>query len=81
MEGRSEQVWPEELERERLTVRPGHQAPPGLGAPGPGGTHYVHTTGLIEDGTCPFHKFCIRTDLEVWRPRWVTSAAINVSSN
>jgi hypothetical protein len=81
MEGRSEQVWPEETERERLTVRPGQQVPPGPGAPGPsgqvpeptagGGTHYVHTTSHIENDTCPFHKFCTRTDLEAWRTRWV----------
>jgi hypothetical protein len=134
MEGRSEQVWPVELERERLKVRPGQQEPPGLGAPGPGGqgqraatsgpagdtgdpigplghgaphssrvasrtgeeagvewgpagqpaggrpagggTYYVHATSPIEDDSCPFHKFCTRTDLEAWRPRWVLGTSV-----
>jgi hypothetical protein len=74
VEGRDEQVWHVETERERLTVRPGQQEPPGLGAPNPGGgeEYFVHSASQVEDDSCPFHTFCARTNLEAQRERYVS---------
>jgi hypothetical protein len=70
VEGRDDQVWHKQHETERLTVRPGQQEPEGDGH---GEEYFVHSASMVEQDSCPFHTFCVRTNIETWRDRWVAS--------
>ena len=58
VEGRHEEVWHIESERERLHIRAG-KAEPALTA-----AYFLHTRSNLEDDNCPYHLHCARTPLE-----------------
>ena len=58
VEGRQEEVWHVESERERLETRAGKAEPAFTGA------YFLHTRSSLEDDNCPYHSHCARTPLE-----------------
>ena len=58
VEGRQEEVWHVESERERLETRAGKAEPAFTGA------YFLHTRSDLEDDNCPYHLHCARTLLE-----------------